>query len=355
MAKGWKKYLSFFSPALLLGNAANLVNKWVKNLSNGVSRLVNSSPAQNWLKGVTGSGLTQSDIEQNQWNADEAQKARDWEEYMQSTNYQRVTGDMAAAGLNPAMMYGQGVGVSTPSGASASGSGGNPVSAGALDSLLNVVFAQQRLRNMKADEENTKKDTELKGSQIEINTNQVDQIKANIDKLVSETKLNEEQTANVAKVTSWLDEQNQSVIDLQGAQTSYFRKQVDEIDAKIRNFDADTAKKWQEILNLRQEICESLHRIELIDQQAIESSTRASINVDTLDEIASRIKVLDQQADLFAKQSGLSKKQQDWYWVDHGLIPGLKIVGTAVGAAAGAGMFAGSIPYAGFTPSYMGR
>lgn len=352
MAKGWTKFLRGLS---WISGPYGLLSNLVAELGKGVSKLFKSSPAQNWLKGVTGSGLTQSDIEQNQWNADEAQKARDWEEYMQSTNYQRVTSDMAAAGLNPAMMYGQGVGVSTPSGASASGSGGNPASAGALDSLLNVVFAQQRLRNMKADEENVRKDTELKGSQIEVNASNIEQIKANIDKIAADTKLSEEQTNNIVKVTSWLDRQNESAIELQGAQTSYFRKQIDEIDAKIKNFNADTAKKWQEILNLRQEICESLHRIELIDQQAIESGTRSSINVDTLDEIASRIKVLDSQADLFAKESGLTKRQMSWYWVDHGLIPGLKVVGTAVGAAAGAGMFSGSIPYAGFTPSYMGR
>lgn len=355
MANGWKKYLSFFSPALLLGNAANLVNKWVRSLSNGISKVVNSDPARNWLKGVTGSGLTQSDIEQNQWNATEAQRARDWEEYMQSTNYQRVTSDMTAAGLNPAMMYGQGVGVSTPSGAQASGSGSNPVSAGALDSILNLVFAQQRLRNLKADEENTKKDTELKGSQIQVNTGTLDQIKATIDKFASETDLIETQKENVAKVTSWLDRMNESTIALQGANADFFRKQVSEIEHRIKNLDANTAKQWQELLNLRQEICESYARIELMNQEAIESGTRASINVDTLDEIAARIKTYEKQAELFEKQSGITQKEMNWMWVDKGLMPGLRIVGTVAGAAAGAGLFSGASPYAGFTPSYMGR
>lgn len=92
------------------------------------------------------------------FNADEAQKAREWQEMMSNTAYSRAMADAKKAGINPALIFSQG-GATTPTGSSAyvnaqgatspGGRGSNSV-ANVLGSISGVANTALRVMAMVA-------------------------------------------------------------------------------------------------------------------------------------------------------------------------------------------------------------
>lgn len=123
-----------------------LFNSSDGSVSNGMSNLWNK-----W----TGSDLTPAEQMTNQINISEAQKQRDYEERLANTQYQRGVVDMKAAGVNPALLYGNGASPApTPAGATATAisPAAGMLSFGDLVGLLKLPL---EMAQMKANVDNT--------------------------------------------------------------------------------------------------------------------------------------------------------------------------------------------------------
>lgn len=183
-------------------------------------------------RSISGSGLTTSEIQQNEFNAEQADLARqfnaeqaaiqrNWQTEMDNTKVQRSVADMQAAGVNPAMMMGgSGVTAGTPSGAAASGpaasgSGGSRNGAAGLSALMDLAMIGQRFKESNA---------------------QIQLIKAEKNKVESEGK-------NIDKQNEWYDQVTQNAIDEAQSRIHKNYEEAATEDSKRANYAADTMLK----------------------------------------------------------------------------------------------------------------
>lgn len=99
------------------------------------------------------------------FEADEAQKLRDWQEMLSNSQYQRAVADLKKAGLNPILVAQYLSGASTPSGSSASGisASGSSASVSQSSATKAEVDLNSRARILEA---YLRSETSLKQSEI---------------------------------------------------------------------------------------------------------------------------------------------------------------------------------------------
>lgn len=96
-----------------------------------------SSALDNWLTGNRDWSRTQ---QQNAFNASEAKKNRDWQEYMSNTAYSRAYKDLTSLGINPYVMFGGGASAaSTPTGSSGRSAGSHHSGGNVVGDLLKLA------------------------------------------------------------------------------------------------------------------------------------------------------------------------------------------------------------------------
>ena len=246
--------------------------------------------------GVVGNFLGNKQAEknqrmQNEFNAAEAQKTRDWQEMMWNKNNEYNTplaqvNRLQEAGLNPNLVYGNGtmqnVSPMASSGAQASSTPFNDSIAArharnfdAMMRGLQTAITMQELKNKKAEGENIE-------SQTNKNNADAAESQQRKDNLATENKFNLE-TFDARKIGIELQNQlsEQQRLKLY-ADTQTATKQLDQIDAVISNLQSSTDLNKAQVENIHTNIARTLallpKEIEQMNASITEALSRAVAN-----------------------------------------------------------------------------
>lgn len=177
-----------------------------------------------FLNKFTGAGLTGAEKEANAFSAEQAQKQMDFQQQMRDTQYQSAVSDMRTAGINPALMYGNGAsGNVAPAGAAAQST---TPSSGDFVGLLGQIA---NLSLLKAQKDNINADTKQKLEEAR---------RIYADRILTELKSKGQELAN-----QWYPNLSQSTIDHNAAMIANLYSSVEARKHSVANMDMDTALK----------------------------------------------------------------------------------------------------------------
>lgn len=215
------------------------------NLVGGI--LGGKEGARSMRAGITNAELTGAQREQNAFNAEEAEKARQFSEMQRQTQYQTAVNDMTAAGLNPAMLY-QGAGSAASPTPSPAAQGSAPQS-NKISDIVTLLKGMSELKAIEAEVKNTESQTKINeieaqhrdallGSQIGLNKSNMEKNSQEIQKLIQD----------IAESKSRV-ELNGKEMEVKDAQIAVFGAQCTELEARAAYEDAQaflaSAQTWQ--------------------------------------------------------------------------------------------------------------
>lgn len=243
----------------------------------------------NWLYRQRNAHLTGKEVEAFNKNAEQAQAQRDWEEEMSNTAYQRAVADMIKAGLNPALMYGNGSAASTPTGSNAQGSAS--VNSASLGEMISQM-TQLRMAN-----------ADIKLKESEANLNNTNAVKADIETDLLRSNIQGSKLDNDAKmiVNRYLEEQEQLKIANAKEDVETKKATQREIGERINKMSVEQTRIFVDML-------EAMEKIEVLKSQKSLNDAQAYECYHMVKQIDANARYLNIQADNYDLTQGVTVK-----------------------------------------------
>lgn len=222
------------------GNALKGAGKWTLNTLDELSIPVLSQVASmatgilgsNWKKNTVDDRMSGAEREAFNLNAQEAQKARDWNLEMDNTKYQRQVTDMQKAGINPALAMNGGVTTQATSNATGNAS----TQQTPIMPIQDFATLAMNLKNLKAQNENIEADTRKKNAEAE-----AFEIENTYRDQYEQAKLQGQKNAN--NLTEAQEKEVYKRIDKAIEEINVLKQQAKTEEEKQRNYAVDTLLK----------------------------------------------------------------------------------------------------------------
>lgn len=129
------------------GGLDTFLGKYGSLLATGLGyALLGKQGRSNLMRAYTGSGLTDAQLQQNEYNSNEAALNRQFQADQRATTMQTAVADYKAAGVNPAVMFGNALQPSAPAGGQASGAAPTQLPVSDAFSLLELPAKIQQIK-----------------------------------------------------------------------------------------------------------------------------------------------------------------------------------------------------------------
>lgn len=278
-----------------LNNALNPGHAWMdydkdsEYLNGAVDSLVNH---------FTGKGLTGAELASNAFEAEQAQKSRDFTEYMARNKYSMETSSMESAGVNPAMVYGGGNLVSTAAN-NATGSASVLPIGNIVDMLSTLVRLPKELKQLdseidKARSESYRNILEGNRSKMDADSNRInaEANRTNAETAAGELALHDKEVGLHERETQVKEAEQQVKRDLADSQISLNDEQISKITEEKLYIAEQTrfiSKNWEV----------AMKNADAAQKQAIAAIRQAEAAVQ---DAATRDRLADYQTDLLYSQ-----------------------------------------------------